>query len=236
MTIYLYVKTHSKTGLKYLGKTVKDPFTYLGSGIDWKAHLKIHGVEHTTEIIKECNTNAELNKWGRYYSKLWNIVESNEWANRIPETGGGSCSPESAKKISEKLKGIKKPSRTDEHKEKLSASLRGKANPKTSIGLRQYYNSTPDRSKAIDKQSKSLIEWYKNNSELSHQKSLKSWDCRYKNDYEKYKSVILIISKGKNNCEIAKMTSVDFNTIKKLRTGNHRLFELFPELKVILGS
>lgn len=90
MTIYLYVKTHNKTGFKYLGKTIeKDPHVYKGSGVDWKNHLIEHGSDYTTTIIKECSNKSELSQWGRYYSQLWNIVESKEWANRIPETGGG---------------------------------------------------------------------------------------------------------------------------------------------------
>ena len=88
MCIYLYKKTHNKTGLQYLGKTEKDPFKYLGSGIDWKQHLKEHGTDITTEILKECQTKEELTVWGRYYSELWNVAESSTWANRIPETGG----------------------------------------------------------------------------------------------------------------------------------------------------
>ena len=59
MTIYLYVKTHNKTGLKYLGKTSKNPHSYLGSGVDWKTHLKENGIEHFTEIIKECNSKQK---------------------------------------------------------------------------------------------------------------------------------------------------------------------------------
>ena len=96
MTIYyLYVKTHNITGLKYLGKTTKDPYKYLGSGIDWCKHLKQYGKNITTEIIKVCETHEEFSYWGRYYSKLWNIVCGQDdfgnriWANRIPETGGG---------------------------------------------------------------------------------------------------------------------------------------------------
>lgn len=40
--IHLYIKTHNTTGLKYFGKTTKDPYKYLGSGKHWRAHLKIH--------------------------------------------------------------------------------------------------------------------------------------------------------------------------------------------------
>lgn len=90
MTIYLYKKTHTVTGKKYLGKTSKkDPYTYLGSGQDWLCHLAEFGKHIETEILKECQSKPELSYWGRYYSELWNIVESDEWANKIPETGGG---------------------------------------------------------------------------------------------------------------------------------------------------
>jgi hypothetical protein len=39
---FLYIKTHSVTGLKYFGKTTKDPFRYKGSGVYWVRHLKVH--------------------------------------------------------------------------------------------------------------------------------------------------------------------------------------------------
>jgi hypothetical protein len=131
MTIYLYVKTHNKTGLKYLGKTTKNPFTYLGSGVDWKTHLKEHGEDHSTEVIRECQTNQELNQWGRYYSELWNVVSSIDWANRIPETGGGSCTSETAKKISTKLAGKEKPPRTEKHKLNASKAQKGIPKPRS---------------------------------------------------------------------------------------------------------
>jgi hypothetical protein len=102
MTLYLYKKTHNVTGLKYLGKTVsKDPFSYPGSGIHWKRHLNKHGNDVTTEILKECETEQDLIYWGKYYSKLWNIVNSKEWANLIEEAGpGGSWGEKSKKKLS----------------------------------------------------------------------------------------------------------------------------------------
>jgi len=91
MNIYLYVKTHNQTGLKYLGKTTQDPFMYKGSGKDWTPHIKEHGYDVSTEILRECLTKEELSYWGRYYSKLWNIVEDPNWANKIPETGAGGA-------------------------------------------------------------------------------------------------------------------------------------------------
>jgi len=113
MIIYLYKKTHNITKLCYLGKTIKNPYLYRGSGKDWKEHLLKNGNNVITEIIKECNTHEELNYWGRYYSKLWNIVNAMDdfgnkiWANKIPETGGGDGSywddPEKAAKAKIKI-------------------------------------------------------------------------------------------------------------------------------------
>lgn len=92
MITYLYVKTHTITGLKYLGQTKKDdPHKYRGSGIRWLNHLKVHGYTYTTEILKECEHPAMIKFWGQHYSDLWNIVDSDEWANLKPETGDGSA-------------------------------------------------------------------------------------------------------------------------------------------------
>jgi hypothetical protein len=98
MIIYLVVKTHNKTGLKYLCQTIRDPFKYKGSGTYWKRHLREHGNSHSTIVIKECLTKQELKEWGMYYSKLWNIVDDVDsynkktWANLKPEEGDGGAS------------------------------------------------------------------------------------------------------------------------------------------------
>ena len=98
MTIYyLYIKKHNKTGLKYLGQTTKDPWLYLGSGIHWKRHLKKHGFDVTTEILLKTESKDELRKTGLYFSKLFNIVSSNDWANLTEESGNGIGSEFSSK-------------------------------------------------------------------------------------------------------------------------------------------
>lgn len=60
MAIYLYMKTHNITGLKYLGKT-------------------------------------ELKETGIFFSKLFDIVKSEEWANLTEEKGDGISSEFSSK-------------------------------------------------------------------------------------------------------------------------------------------
>lgn len=49
MIIYLYVKRHKVTGMKYFGKTVKkDPYKYNGSGLYWVRHIKKYGKKEKT--------------------------------------------------------------------------------------------------------------------------------------------------------------------------------------------
>jgi hypothetical protein len=147
---YLYIKIHNKTGLKYLGQTTRDPFLYRGSGKYWLAHIKKHGYDVATEILLYTENKAKLIEEGITYSKKFNIVESNEWANLIEEIGpGGSFtgkkhSEETKARWSEKRKGISfhngyseegleniriansKP-KSLEHKKKISESLKGKS-------------------------------------------------------------------------------------------------------------
>lgn len=94
MTIYyLYIKTHNKTGLKYLGKTKQNPYEYSGSGVYWKNHIAMHGCDLHTEILLQTDSPDEIKSKGEYYSTIWNIVESTEWANLKPEHGDGGHFP-----------------------------------------------------------------------------------------------------------------------------------------------
>jgi hypothetical protein len=88
-TIYLYLKTHQITGLKYLGKTENDPYSYKGSGVYWKNHIKKHGNNVTTEVIYNTTDKKEFERVALEYSRKLNIVESTEFANLIEESGQG---------------------------------------------------------------------------------------------------------------------------------------------------
>lgn len=106
---YLYIKTHNKTGLKYFGKTTKDPYKYLGSGKHWSRHIKKHGKDISTQILGYYTDEHECSKVALKFSKDNSIVESSEWANIIDENGldGGAT---------------KFGPLTDEHKAKISKS------------------------------------------------------------------------------------------------------------------
>ena len=91
--LYLMVKTHTVTGLKYLCKKVttsdSKAISYLGSGTRWNNHLKVHGKHINTEIIVkyELDIIEEFSKLCIEHSNKFNIVKSNDWANLIIETG-----------------------------------------------------------------------------------------------------------------------------------------------------
>lgn len=196
MTIYLYVKTHNKTGLKYLGKTEStDPHKYPGSGKYWKLHLKKHGKDYTTEIIKECSSKEELLEWGLYYSRLWNVVESAGWANLKEETGDarGKLSIESRRKIAEAglgrepwnkgLIGYRKgkdhhyfgKTRSVEDREKISKSRKGKG-----LGhCRPHTQETKEKIKKARASQIITVEHRKKISESNKGKSKPKLTCPY---------------------------------------------------------
>ena len=109
---YLYIKQHRITKKLYFGKTIKNPENYLGSGIHWKNHIKKHGnlvdtIWYCLYIDKDTIIEAATS-----FSKLWNIVGSDNWLNLIVEDGIGNGIPVGTKF-------------TEEHKKKISESNKG---------------------------------------------------------------------------------------------------------------
>jgi len=140
---YLMIKTHNKTGLKYLCKcSNRDPYKYKGSGTYWKRHLKQHGYDITTEVIFSSEDLEQFSKACIEYSIKFNVKDSTEWANLILETGldGGTThnnphwlkgfkhSEESRNKIAEASK-KRSTGRvmSNETKKKISEKLKGQS-------------------------------------------------------------------------------------------------------------
>lgn len=84
---YLYTKEHKLTGLKYFGKTIKNPYEYSGSGTYWLRHLKKYGNDVTTTIVGYYTDETQCKEAALNFSKSNNIVESKEWANLCDENG-----------------------------------------------------------------------------------------------------------------------------------------------------
>lgn len=157
--IYLYLKTHNKTGLKYLGKTTSDdPHKYQGSGKLWKRHIKKHGYDVTTEIIFQSTDLDEIKAEGIRLSNLWNIVESKEYANLIVESGDGGAqewTEESRKKVSQSMrKKGKKPSSVRENMRK--AQQCEDVNRKRRESLRDWFSDERNYKSRIASMNKHL--------------------------------------------------------------------------------
>lgn len=136
--IYLYVKQHNKTGLRYLGKTQQDPFKYRGSGKRWINHLKKHGNDVTTTIIGSFVSNEDLKLKSIQLSEEWDIVNSDEWANLKVEAGDGGPSPYNI----EHLRSI--------------ASLGGKARALKGYSAWNKGKTTPRTKESIEKQKNTM--------------------------------------------------------------------------------
>lgn len=118
MTIYLYIKQHNITKLKYFGKTTRNPYTYKGSGLYWKRHLSVYGRDVVTLKVWKFERQDVCTRFALWFSKKFNIVDSTEWANLVEEAGVDGCplkghrngmygkshTDESRKKISDKRK------------------------------------------------------------------------------------------------------------------------------------
>jgi hypothetical protein len=86
---YLYIKQHSITGLKYLGKTTNaDPYAYNGSGKYWIPHIKKHGKEYIqTTWVSEPYFDTSIIEEAIRISIENDVVKSDEWANLQIENG-----------------------------------------------------------------------------------------------------------------------------------------------------
>jgi len=119
---YLYIKQHSITGLKYFDKTTeKDPVKYTGSGTHLSRHTKKHSRKHVVTLWY-ClfYEKEELTKFSLMCSEMWDIVQSEEWANEMIEDGLNGWQT-----------GKNNPSHnmTDEQKYNCGNAFRGKKRP-----------------------------------------------------------------------------------------------------------
>ena len=88
MIYKLMIKTHMVTGLKYMCITKRKNWkTYTGSGTYWKAHLKKYGNYFDTELLYESDNYNDFIQQCLFYSELYQVSLSDEFANQIPESG-----------------------------------------------------------------------------------------------------------------------------------------------------
>ena len=129
MITSIYIKTHNVTGLKYFGITKKkDIEKYKGSGKYWKNHIKKHGYNCRTKVVRTFTNMEDCRWWCIKFSIINNIVESKDWANLMNENGltgnvlGNKHSKVTKNKMKKSQTGLK---RTEEHKKNMSKSMVG---------------------------------------------------------------------------------------------------------------
>jgi hypothetical protein len=145
----LLVMSHNVTGLKYFCKTscLDRVKRYKGSGTRWLNHLNVHGKDINVGVLGFYIDEKMCNESALKFSKENNIVESEEWANLIEETGlmtgvsmkgernpfyGKKHTAETIARISQNKTGKstnKGAYRSPENRAKISASLKGRKKP-----------------------------------------------------------------------------------------------------------
>ena len=144
----LLVVKHNNTGLKYFCKTtlLDRVHRYKGSGTSWTSHLREHGFDVNVGILGFYVEEQRCLDAAKNFSEDNNIVNSNEWANAVVETGKNGCSmvgernpfygkkhtPEAIESARLKRLGRsvnKGAYRSPEQRAKISASLKGRKNP-----------------------------------------------------------------------------------------------------------
>lgn len=136
----IYLRTNKINGKKYVGQAVdfdrreyewKHAKYYAGPLIN-RARGKYKIDDFKSEILRECQTQEELNQWEQYYIKKLNTKYPNGY--NLTDGGEGTTgfrhSEEARKKISQAQIGRQSPNKgkhlSEETKNKLSESLKGK--------------------------------------------------------------------------------------------------------------
>ena len=135
--IHLYIKTHNITGLKYFGKTTKDPLRYFGSGKRWLAHLRDHGKNVSTEILGSFEDLDEASVVALRFSEEHQIVKSPMWANMIVENAADG-----------QPAGTKRKPISEEHRQRIAEASKARwADPayKERLKIRHRESWTEDR-------------------------------------------------------------------------------------------
>lgn len=250
---YLYIKTHNVTGLKYFGKTVsKDPYSYKGSGVYWRRHIKNHGYDVTTEILGFYTDRDECLKAALDFSIKNNIVESKEWANLINETldgGGVSSFKDLPKETQEKiLEGSKKGGITCRDNGigifgmsedgRLKATINSKKRMKEIYGVNSFF-SILNKDKDFNEKKKGIFKLIKHQQGEKNSQYGTCWISylefeitkRIKKEfYPEYYEQGWVIGRSKWN-------SLRYHKVKKTKSSRHpkvkeeikRLWEIFIE-------
>ena len=206
----LMLKQHNITGMKYLCITKRKNYEkYLGSGKYWKLHLKKYGNNITTILLEETDDENELAELGKYYSKLFDVVNSECFANLINECGY-TCLDNPYYKLSkeEKEKRLKSSSlhkkeawknKSEEEKEIIKRKIKETWKNKSEEELKNFSDKMKLIASTINF-SKIAKETWKNKSEEEMKKFSDKMKSVWENSSDEYKKEFsLKVSNGRLN-------------------------------------
>lgn len=137
MKYTVYLRTNTVNGKQYVGQTnnfKQREYNWYNTNWSYAGRLinnarKKYGVENwDTEILKECDTLDEANKWEMYYIDKLNTKVPNGY--NLTDGGEGSIgyivSEETRKKLSEKMSGEKNPFYGKHHSEDTIEKLKNR--------------------------------------------------------------------------------------------------------------
>ena len=169
MSIHLYIK-ESPGGLMYLGKTIRDPYNYTGSGTIWRRHLKKHEykpIDLSTMVIYSDDNKDRFSYYAKKISEKLRVIESDKFANLTNEEGQGGntyhCISEDGRK---RFHAAAKRPKSESHRKALSESLKGhKGNGQIPVcqydmdwNLIAIHNSLADACRSIGKKDNAASE------------------------------------------------------------------------------
>ena len=173
---YLYVKTHNKTGLKYFGKTSRNPISYRGSGTYWNRHLKIYGNDVDTEVLGYFTDQEECTKFSLNFSKTYSIVECKNWANLMVEDGSSGGDTESGRSEESKIASKEKRKSTFAKKslEELEEIQRKNSQSVSRFILENPQKRKESAKKAVEKRKSKDIPWHSEETREKIKENFKS--------------------------------------------------------------
>lgn len=163
---WLYIKRHRITGLKYFGKTIRDPKKYIGSGKYWRNHIRSHGRNVETVWCNLFLDKNSLVEFAEFFSEFFNIVNEVDfnkrktWANEVPENGlsggqnAGIPSPLKGKSTG-KPSMLKGKSRPEHSKIMIGRKFSSEHKINISNSLKKYIR-TPEHCKALSNAKKGI--------------------------------------------------------------------------------
>jgi hypothetical protein len=191
----LLVMEHNITGLKYFCKTtlLDRVHRYKGSGVVWTKHMREHGFNVKVGLLGFYIDEDRCLNAAKTFSIENNIVDSDEWANLVIETGkngasligernpfyGRKHSSEVIEQMRVQRLGIsvnKGAYRSPEQRAKISASLKGRKNQAVALALTGRKLSEETKAKIAEAGKKRI--WSNETKEKIRQASLAQW-ARY---------------------------------------------------------